>query len=99
MSDIRTIAIDLNVKGLPVSVKKITVEMNRQLKDYGHTLRKGTCIRLLQTMGFKYDNVLNTTNFEETKQIKDWRERYLKHRANIREKQPEAIELWLDESY
>ena len=97
--DIRTIALDLNTKGLPVSMKKITVEMNRKLKDYSFTLRRTTCICLLRTMGFGYNHTSNAINYEETKQIKDWREKYLKHRSDIWEKQPEAIELWLDESY
>jgi len=99
ISDIRKIVIDLNAGGIPVSVKKVVNEMNISLKDYGLVLNHRTCIRLLQTMGFRYDWVRKAINFQETNEIKEWRERYLRHRDNVKDKRPDAIELWLDESY
>jgi hypothetical protein len=99
MSDIRQITMDLNAKGVPVTIRKIVKEMNERLRDYGHILSRKTCERLLRKMEFKYNEASKTVNVEETRQIKEWREKYLEHRDKVRTQQPEAIELWLDESY
>jgi len=101
ISDIQKIIVDLNYNGEPVTVRKILKEINseRYLGDYGLVLSRSTCFRLLHLLGFSYKKVSKTTNFEESREIQDWRQNYLRHRQKVKDSNLDVIELWLDESY
>ena len=61
-----------NKAGVSVTVAKIQKELSEKMKNAGVTITGQTLTRLLIKMGYIFDDVRKTRNFEETPEIQTW---------------------------
>jgi len=99
MNTIENLANNANKRGETVSVRKLQNQLSEIMKEeYVHITRQ-TLTRLLHLMGFNFDKVNKTRNFEETEMIRLWRTNFLMKRLQINHERPDTLLLYLDESY
>jgi transposase len=99
MNVIENLVNNFNKQGETVNVRKLQKKLNGIMKEGDVAITRQTLTRLLHLMGFKFDKVNKTRNFQETELIRLWRMSYLRERLRINREQPDTLLLYLDESY